>query len=277
MRPQDIDIGTSGWKFDDWAGSFYPLRVPQSKWLEYYAARFAIGEINSTYYRIASAKSYAGMVRKTPQSFRFVVKVHAEVTHQRKEPMESMRQLLSVLEPLRESGRLIGLLAQFPASFRCTPETMDYVLGLQREAANVHLCVEFRSRTWLNEDAVGKIHAAGMTWVCPDEPDLPDLMPHRLMATSDLLYVRLHGRNARAWYDRNAGDRYDYSYSENELADFGRELLAFESPIRRAIILFNNCHAGQAPRNAWWLKSWLEAMSACQNQFSTDEFGLSTD
>jgi uncharacterized protein YecE (DUF72 family) len=277
MRPQDIDIGTSGWKFDDWAGSFYPLRVPQNKWLEYYAARFPIGEINSTYYRIASAKSYAGMLRKTPENFRFVAKVHAEVTHGRNEPKESLRQLLSALEPLRESGRLIGLLAQFPASFRCTPKAADYVLRLRSAAEEASICIEFRSGTWLNEAAVEQIRAAGMTWVCPDEPDLPDLMPYRLIATSDLLYVRFHGRNVRAWYDRSAGDRYNYEYSKEELTDFGRELLAFETPIRRALILFNNCHAGQAPRNAWWLKSWLEAMSGGQNQFSVDEINLSTD
>ena len=274
MQPHDIDIGTSGWKFDDWAGSFYPLRVPQNKWLEYYAARFPIGEINSTYYRIASATSYAGMLRKTPESFRFVAKVHSDVTHARNEPAESMRQLLSALEPLREAGRLIGLLAQFPASFRYTSEAMDY---MQRLQTNTRLCVEFRSRTWLNDAAIEQMRKAGITWVCPDEPDLPDLMPHRLIATSDLLYVRLHGRNARAWYDRSAGDRYNYEYSTEELTEFGRELLAFETPIRRAIILFNNCHAGQAPRNAWWLKSWLEAMSAGQNQITVDEFGLSTD
>jgi uncharacterized protein YecE (DUF72 family) len=277
MHPRAISVGTSGWRFDDWAGSFYPLRVPQNQWLEYYAARFSVGEINSTYYRIAPARTYAAIERKTPPSFRFIAKVHAEVTHKRQEPAASMRELLAALRPLREADKLMGVLAQFPASCRHSPDAMSYVLEIQSHCDGVPLCAEFRSRTWLNDEVVNRIRSAGITWVCPDEPDLPDLLPHRLLATSELFYARLHGRNARAWYNSRAGDRYDYNYSEEELAALGRELLELESPARRGVVLFNNCYAGQAPRNAWWLKSWLEAAASGQQQLSANGLDLSAD
>ena len=277
MLPLAIDVGTSGWKFEDWAGSFYPLRVPQNKWLEYYAARFSVGEINSTYYRIAPARTYAAIERKTPPGFRFIVKVHAEVTHQRQETTLSMRELVAALEPLRAANKLIGLLAQFPASFRHSPEAMNYVLEVQSLCGGVPLCTEFRSRTWLTDDVVSRVRDAGITWVCPDEPDLPDLMPHRLLATSKMFYARLHGRNARCWYNSSAGERYDYNYSEDELAGFGRELVELESPAQRGVVLFNNCYAGQAPRNAWWLKSWLEAATSGRQQLSANGLDLSAD
>jgi uncharacterized protein YecE (DUF72 family) len=76
--------------------------------------------------------------------------------------------------------------------------------------------------------------------------------------TSDIAYVRLHGRNAAAWYNRAAGDRYDYDYSGQELAEWGEKILTAASPARRAFVLFNNCYHGQAPRNAQWLMKWME-------------------
>jgi uncharacterized protein YecE (DUF72 family) len=262
MRPADIEIGTSGWKFDDWAGNFYPLRVPQNKWLEYYSARFPIGELNSTYYRIAPSSVYAAIARKTPPQFRLFAKVHSDVTHRREDPEASMHSLLAALEPLRADGKLLGLLAQFPGNFRYQPESLDYLHRVRDLCRDNRLCVEFRHRGWANADAVEQIANAGLAWVSPDEPPLPDLLPPDLVATSDILYVRLHGRNSAAWYNREAGDRYDYDYSTEELTALGQKLLGAGASARHAFVLFNNCYAGKAPRNAWWLKNWLAASTS---------------
>ncbi len=278
MRPEDIEIGTSGWKFDDWAGTFYPLRVPQTKWLEYYASRFSIGELNSTYYRIAPASVYASISRKTPPHFRLFAKMHADVTHKRMDPETSLRTLLSALEPLRADGKLIGLLAQFPGNFRYSPVSVEYLNKLRDWCLDIPLCVEFRHRSWAHDEAVQQTRESGLTWVSPDEPSLPDLMPRRLVTTSDMLYVRLHGQNAAAWYNRDAGDRYDYDYSAEELTALGNELLATGGSAKRGYVLFNNCYAGKAPRNAWWLKNWLSGtLSNGGDQAPTDGFTLSAN
>lgn len=266
MRTEEIKIGTSGWKFDDWAGTFYPLRVPQAKWLEYYAARFPVGEINSTYYRIAPAKAFEGISKRTPSEFRVFAKVHADVTHARTNVGESMRQLLNSLEPLRESGKLLGLLAQFPASFHAAEANLSYLRDVQQLAADVPLSVEFRHRTWDLPEVLEQLREAGLTWVSADEPGLPDLMPTNLHVTSEMLYLRLHGRNAAAWYNRSAGDRYDYDYSAEELSDIGQRLLNTPRPARRAFVFFNNCHHGQAPTNAKWLTAWLAEQAAALQQ-----------
>jgi len=278
MQPATIEIGTSGWKFDDWAGPFYPVRVPQSRWLEYYAARFSIGEINSTYYRIAPRSVYAAIARKTPDHFRVLAKVHADVTHKRQDPDGSLRALQAALQPLRESGKLIGLLAQFPGGFHLGPESLEYVARLRDQCEGENLCTEFRHRSWLCDEAIESLRSAGITWVCPDEPELPDLLPFKLVTTTDLLYVRLHGRNAPAWRNPRVGDRYDYDYSESELTSLGERLLDFQAPVTRAYVLFNNCYAGQAPRNAWWLKAWLARRQNPAADTSLHEpFTLSTD
>jgi uncharacterized protein YecE (DUF72 family) len=278
MQLAAIKIGTSGWKFDDWAGNFYPLRVPKTSWLEYYAARFSIGEINSTYYRIAPPAAFAGIAKHTPAEFRLFAKVHADVTHSRTKPGDSLRALQLSLEPLREAGKLLGLLAQFPHSFAVTRENLEYLRHVRYLCKDTRLCVEFRHRSWLDEEAVTAVREADLTWVCPDEPELPDLMPRRFFATSEMLYARLHGRNSRAWYDRSMGDRYDYTYSDEELQAIGGELKQAAQSVTHGYVLFNNCHGGQAPRNALRLINWFagESGEGAGGQ-DGDEFTLSAD
>lgn len=262
MQPDAIEIGTSGWKFEDWAGTFYPLRVAKTKWLEYYAARFPIGEINSTYYRIAPPSAYQAISQRTPPEFRLFAKVHSDVTHTRTKPQESLKILIGAMDSLRESSKLIGLLAQFPGSVHYTPENVDYLSGLAHHCEGIRLCAEFRNRSWMKGEAIHAVRALGITWVSVDEPNLPDLLPASLIATSDIFYLRMHGRNAAAWYDRSAGDRYNYAYSESELKTVCGNLLAAELPVQHGYVLFNNCHLGQAPTNALWLKTWLAAVQA---------------
>jgi uncharacterized protein YecE (DUF72 family) len=278
MRPEDIDVGTSGWKFDDWAGNFYPLRVPRTRWLEYYAARFPVGEINSTYYRIAPASVYASIAKKTPPKFRFFAKVHADATHRREDPEVSIKLLRAALEPLRAEGKLLGLLAQFPSNFRYLAESAEYLQRLRDHCGDLRLCVEFRHRSWAVDEAVQQVKDFGLTWVSPDEPSLPDLMPRNFVVTSDILYVRMHGLNAAAWYNRDAGDRYDYDYSTVELTALAKQILTLESPACHAYVMFNNCHAGKAPRNGWWLKQLLASLlSTGVDTDPSDDLSLSAN
>lgn len=265
MHPCDIRVGTSGWRFEDWAGSFYPLRVPKSQWLEYYAARFSVGEVNSTYYRIPSVRSFVAMADKTPQDFQFLVKVHGDVTHVRRNPHDSMKALQTAVSPLKTAGKLSGFLSQFPAGFRFDSKNLDYVRGLTELLEGVRLCVEFRHVSWDNPEAKAAIQEAQMTWVAADEPEIKHLMPRTMILTGDTFYLRLHGRNAETWYDHSAGDRYDYDYSDDELRDVGQAVTEAARHAKQAFVLFNNCYAGQAPRNAWWLKTWLEALEGAND------------
>ncbi len=278
IRPRDIKVGTSGWKFDDWAGTFYPLRVPRTKWLEYYASRFPIGEINSTYYRIAGTATYEAIDKRTPGSFEIYAKVHADVTHSDMHPAESMRHLMSVLRPLRDSGKLRGLLAQFPNKFSYSLSNLDRVKAVAGMCNELQLCTEFRHTSWEREDALAAIRDCGITWVSPDEPELPGLVSKTLRATAGLLYVRMHGRNASAWYNRNAGDRYDYNYSDEQLKTLGTSLLEFNGDATTAVVFFNNCYHGQAASNGHWFKDWLNQMSVdVSSGSSTNGFTVPLD
>jgi uncharacterized protein YecE (DUF72 family) len=277
MSARVIEVGTSGWSFEDWAGVFYPFRVPRSQWLEYYAARFGIGELNSTYYRIASPSTYAGIARKTPDEFRVLVKLHADATHQRKDVAASVGHLLRAIDPLKSTGKLTALLAQYPASFTNSADNRHVIETTRQACSDVPLCVEFRDRSWTAKDVPAWLCAHGITWVTPDEPELEGLLEFRPLCTTDTLYVRLHGRNRTAWYDRSAGDRYDYLYTEEELQKIGQAILEAGESAQRIYVLFNNCHAGKAVQNAQWLKQWLTRQLRASLTGSHDEIHHTTD
>lgn len=263
MNAADILIGTSGWVFDDWAGLFFPLRVPRTKWLEYYAYRFPCGEVNATYYGLLRTSAFEGMARRTPDQFTWFVKTHSDVTHTRTEPARSMLQLKEITRPLEESGKLRGYLAQFPHAFQYSERNIEYLKSISDLAGDTPLCVEYRHASWNREDVREMMRAEGMIWVCPDEPPLQDLLPFELHTTGDFGYVRLHGQNGANWYSGQGGDRYDYLYSKEELTSLLDKLLKVDAPIKKIHVFFNNCPYAKAPTNAWWLQ---QRLSSNQNE-----------
>ncbi len=268
-----IKVGTSGWSFDDWVGTYYPYRVKKPDWIRFYARDFRLVEINSTYYRIASPKTYEALHRQTPPDFEFFAKPHAQVTHERKDATSSMKALRECLKPLMDSGKLKGYMAQFPQSFRQIPQSEDYLLQLRDLSGDIPLFVEFRHESWWKGEVFDALRDAGIYYVSIDEPRLPGLMVSGLKVVGDTLYARFHGRNADAWWDRGKGDRYDYLYSDDELRELGQAVLEHAQSAKRAYLLFNNCHAGKAVRNAKWLKLWLAEQTG-EPQFAEPDDGI---
>ncbi|MBU1636647.1 DUF72 domain-containing protein, partial [bacterium] len=243
-----------------------------------YSARFNVGELNSTYYRLPSAATINAIGKRTPDHFRIFVKLHADATHERKDPDSSVGSLLSSLKPLRDSGKLLGVLAQFPASFKYSDENIRYLLHLRALTNEIRLCAEFRDRSWDSDSTRGIMRSENITWVVPDEPQLPNLLTPELFTTSDIIYVRLHGRNARNWYHPEAGDRYDYDYSQEEMTEWGKRLIDFKEEISGGYLFFNNCHLGQAVKNATWLFQWIrDRRKKDDKETEKNDFTLSSD
>ena len=130
-------IGTSGYNYPEWRGSFYPEKLPPARMLPYYAERFSTVEIDYSFYRMPNAKTVAGWVAATPERFIFVLKAPKRITHDARlkdvdEPLryfvDTARMLGPKLGPLlfqlpptfkKETGRLTDLLVQLPAGLRC--------------------------------------------------------------------------------------------------------------------------------------------------------------
>jgi uncharacterized protein YecE (DUF72 family) len=252
-----ILIGTSGYSFADWVGPFYPPGTKSGEFLAYYARHFDVVEVNSTYYRIPSPRMLEQMERKTPDGFRFVVKVNQAITHEGSRDPALYRSFLAVLDPLKAAGKYDGLLAQFPWGFKRTPATLDHLAALRELLGNEPLHAEFRHDSWAAPEVVPWLAAHRLGYCAVDEPALPGLMPPIAPLTWGNGYIRFHGRNAQTWWARGGGDRYDYDYREAELKEWVRKIADLAQQAKRTYLFFNNCHAGQAARSAKLMQELL--------------------
>jgi uncharacterized protein YecE (DUF72 family) len=197
------------------------------------------------------------MERKTPPGFHFVVKLNKAMTHEASRDATLYRQFLGVLEPLKAAGKYDGLLAQFPWAFHHTGDNVAHVETLQELLPGEPLFVEFRHESWLTPDLDPWLRARRLGYCSVDEPRLPGLMPPVTKVTTDDAYVRLHGRNAQKWWSGDRHLRYDYSYDEQELNEWLEKVRELAEKARRTYLFFNNCHAGQAARNAKLMQEML--------------------
>ncbi|MBZ0264871.1 DUF72 domain-containing protein [bacterium] len=256
-----IIIGTSGYYFPDWAGTFYPSDLKKQDWLTFYAHEFPIVEINSTYYRLPAPETVAKWNMQTPGNFGFVVKVHSDTTHKRKDGAKEVREVLDLFNPLIHNGKFRGLLAQFPVSFHRSTDSEKYLILLAERCENVDLFIELRHKSWDSVDGVSFLRDLNLNWVAVDQPALPSLTRPRPATTGKIAYVRFHGRNAKTWYNPDQGDRYDWEYSDAELETWIPRIRALDSRAETTYLFFNNCHAGQA------IKSALRMREMLKNQF----------
>ncbi len=253
-----IVVGTSGYHFKDWTGVFYPPELENQYWLDYYAKHFKTVEINSTYYGLPRVDTVARWADQTPDDFDFIVKVHGDTTHKRTDNGASLNELLQVLSPLREQGKLAGLLAQFPASFHNGDKERDYLRAVIHHTEGLNIFVEFRHYTWDSDDAVAFCREIGAGWVAVDLPRIGGLPGARPAVTTATGYIRFHGRNSKTWYTPEAGDRYDWMYSDRELQQWLPRLKAMDQRAEKTYLFFNNCHAGQAIKSAEKMRRMLE-------------------
>lgn len=254
----DFRVGPAGWSYEDWKGKVYPDPPPRGfDPLEYLARFFDCIEVNSTFYRPASPRLSEGWARRTPEGFLFTVKAWEKFTHAPEgvTPAET-RRFLEGLVPLFAAGKLGALLLQFPWSFRDSPESRDRlrraVEGLSEAAP---LVVEVRHRSWL--EALDFLSGMGLSFCNIDQPRSSTGMPATRHVTGPVGYIRLHGRNARAWFRRQADrdEKYDYLYSAEELTDWVEAARAMSAS--RVFVITNNHFQGKAVVNALQLRRAL--------------------
>jgi uncharacterized protein YecE (DUF72 family) len=149
--------------------------------------------------------------------------------------------------------------AQFPWGFRHSSRNRTFLLGLRDALPGEPLFVEFRNDSWLVPDLEPWLAEHALGYCAVDEPRLEGLMPPITPVTTQDAYVRFHGRNAETWWASGgaAGDRYDYDYNEAELREWAQKVSALATQARRTYLFFNNCHAGQAARNAKLMQTLL--------------------
>lgn len=275
-----IRIGTSGWHYPSghgtWNGVFYPPRRASGRStideLAFYAEHFDTVEVNSTFYRVPGPEMTRAWAARTPRGFEFAVKLHQAFTHASMQPGASAGErppatrddaeaFARAIEPLAEAGKLGPLLAQFPPSFKNTPESRDHLAWLLEVFDGVPVAVELRHATW-SEDAAAtraQLAAHGAAWVQIDEPKFRSSIHQDFRPDPPtFFYARLHGRNAAQWWEHEAAeDRYNYLYTAEELDPIAEALDEARRLVRKLYAFLNNHFEAKGVANAAMLRHRL--------------------
>jgi len=233
MSDGQAHIGTSGFTYDHWKELFYPPEVKKRRWLEYYCEHFDTVEINSTYYHMPRGNVCESWQRRSPEGFRFVMKLNGLITH-RKRLADCEELLGSFLDAAGLLGEKLGpILVQLPPSFHADADRLGAFLAVcppRRRWA-----VEFRHASWLREEVYDALRARGAALVVHDL-----LADHPHVVTADWTYLRFHG----------PGRRYSGCYTDEMLRAAAGEVREHLKAGRDVYAYFNNDVGGHAVRNA---------------------------
>ena len=257
MENCEILIGTSGYSFKDWKGTFYPEKLQPKDYLEYYAQHFNIVEVNSSYYRIPPPRVYKSMMERTSPEFKFVVKIFQDLTHNDVWEESTIYYQKESIKPLCENNRLEGILCQFPWSFKNTESNRKRIIKIKETFPESPMIVEFRNENWINDAIFSFLQNNEISYCSVDMPQIKGLIPPVADATSKLGYVRWHGRNAETWWKGDRDERYNYNYSGEELKVWLKKLRKLAEKTDKILGFFNNCHMGNAAFNAKMMKEML--------------------
>ena len=246
-----VMVGTSGYSYDDWVGPFYPSGLSKRTFLDYYARHFPAVEVNYTYYRMPNARTLAAMSQKTAPDFQFVIKANSAMTHERTADAAVFAEFAQGLSPLVAEGKLACVLAQFPYSFHPGPKSHVYMELFREQLPQLPIVIEFRNAKWFTAETFELLTELGFGYCCVDEPRLRNLMPPAAVATSEIGYVRFHGRNYEKWWHHDeAWERYDYLYSRQELEEWIEKIRQISDQTEQTYVFFNNHYQAQAVQNA---------------------------
>jgi uncharacterized protein YecE (DUF72 family) len=272
-------------------GRFYPATATSAEArLRFYATRFPIVEVDSTFYSPPEERTARAWAERTPPGFVFDVKAFALLTGHGAPPERlppALRAAVgprergrsanvylkdltaagagalwqmhrAALAPLHEAGKLGAVLFQFPPWFTIGHSAREHLTRLRAELPDYRIAVEFRGGGWLHDtDTAGETLAflqdQGLTYVCVDEPQgFRSSTPPVAAATADLAVVRFHGRNAEMWEARTtaASDRFNYLYEQAELEEWVPRIEQLAAHASEVHVLFNNNYQDYGVRNA---------------------------
>jgi uncharacterized protein YecE (DUF72 family) len=230
-------VGTSGYNYPEWKGSFYPEKLPTAQMLPYYSERFSTVEINYSFYRMPNEKILAGWSRETPATFKLTLKAPKRITHDARlrncaEPLSHFLRVANTLGP-----KLGALLFQLPPYFRKDLGVLDAFLA--ELPAGVCAAFEFRHASWLDEEVYARLQAQNLALCIADSEKAST--PVRM--TADYAYFRLR----------------DEGYKSHDIAKWAQTIRTQTAHCRDVYVYFKHEEAGTGPEFARSLLRELEA------------------
>ena len=265
-----VRLGTCSFADEGLLKHWYPRGVSSPKArLAYYGDRFDTVEVDSPYYHLPDPAVTGRWAQRTPPEFVFHVKAHATMTgHQ--EPVGGLEQAFAdfraSLEPLELSGKLKGILLQYHPRFVKSDDAKDELSTVRVMLDPLVPLVEFRHRSWLEEDeradTLAFLERQGLAYVSVDAPPTraSNVLPPIAAATHRVAYVRFHGRNVKTWNIKaeKSSERFNWMYAPEELAEWVEKLGRLTEDADEVYALFNNNRDDFAPRSALLLRSLLD-------------------
>lgn len=231
-------IGCSGFYYKSWKGVFYPDKLPQREWLDYYCQHFGTLELNVTFYRFPQLSFLQNWYKRSPEDFRFAVKVPRLITHYKK--FVDTGQLLADFYTTVGKGlqdKLKCVLFQLPPRIAYSEQLLEQILNaVDMGFTNV---LEFRHPSWWRQDVYDALAGRKIIFCGMSHPSLPP----EVIVNMPTVYYRMHGDT----------QLYGSSYSERQLEKLVADIQA-KGGVDEAYIYFNNDMQGHAIQNASYLK-----------------------
>ena len=265
MTTNDILIGTSGYDYPEWKGVFYPEDLKRKDFLAYYANQFNALELNNTFYNMPTEERLMSFYERSDGKLQFSIKANRLLTHEIDCSWQTAAdEFINAVSPLAEKDSLCAVLFQFPQSFHYTDENRIYLAKLISCFKGLPVVIEFRHVEWIKESVLEGLQKRDASLCFCDMPQLKALPNGKTINApfiGPLAYIRLHGRNAEAWYAQtdapNGSSRYNYDYSDSELSEFVPVIKSAVITGRRPVVFFNNHPNGSGARNAGKLRELM--------------------
>jgi len=261
-------IGTSGYCYEDWKNYFYPEDLDKKEYLRYYSSAFNTVELNFTYYCMPNPYTFLNLSKKVKEGFVFSVKANNAFTHKGQYSSDDLKIFLQSLKLLSGCGKLGSILFQFPWSFRAVKNNFDHLKKIGEDFEGFDTCVEFRNNCWTNDNkAVDLLSSMNVGFCNVDEPQIEGLLPATSISTSNIGYIRFHGRNVQHWWEHEkAYQRYDYMYSQDELKEWIPRIEEINKNTKKSFIYFNNHYKAKAAKSALILSDLLKSNNIATSQ-----------
>ena len=261
----NILIGTSGYDYPEWKGVFYPADLKRKDFLAYYATQFNALELNNTFYNMPTAEKMLSFYERSEGKLNLSIKANRLLTHEISQNWQNDAETFKdALKPVQEKGCLSAVLFQFPQSFHYIEENRFYLAKLLKAFEGFPAVIEFRHAEWIREsvfEGLEKRNAGIVFCDMPQLKNLPDGQTAKTPFFGNCAYIRLHGRNANAWYtdnsQNNGSARYCYDYSDEELQSFVPVIQNAAVKVKKVHVFFNNHPDGNGAKNAQRLKEML--------------------
>jgi len=221
-------VGTSGYNYPEWRGSFYPEKFSAAKMLSYYAERFTTVEINATFYRAPTAKQLAAWSEATPPGFKFTLKAPRRITHDSrlKDCEDAVRYLCETVQTLGD--KLGVLLFQLPPFLRRDLAVLDGFL--EWLPAGVRAAMEFRHESWHDDQVFSRLRSRNIALCIADS----EKMSTPVVATADYGYFRLR----------------DEGYQPADIARWAEKITELQANWTDAFVYFKHEEQGKGPEFA---------------------------